>query len=335
MEVREISGSGQTAWDELVASSRQGNIFVMHELQSVWCETDPSLHLVRLGCYDEHGKLIGGQSIFRRKVLGLRIPTTLSIFYAGTPILPSVVQDDDLQQRAVLSALAQYSIRSFPFLKIEFHPTLKDVRPYLKEGWHAYPEYTYVWEISDPDAILTNIQHRKRKYVRKAREQFLFTSETGDAIVADFLRLYRETVKKFGWHPGDVWIKILRKRIEWLQTKNAVRLYTCRTKTGELLSAILCILSHINQTVYSMYIGYDHSADSREFPPALDCYIAQDLSGEFSYVDFSEAPQSNLYGYKDSLGTKSTPYWKLETPNARRWTKYYELLGKIRRTILK
>ena len=332
MKVRKVANDEGAAWDELVSSSRQRDIFLFHEFQTAWCEADPSLYLLRLGCYDESGKLIGGQAIFHKKVFSLRIPTTLSIFYASTPILSSVVQDNSRQQYAVLSALARDSRKYFPFMKIEFHPTLTDVRPYLDQGWFAQHEYTYVWEISDPNLVLKNM-HRKRKYVRKAQEQFLFAYETGDTIVNDFLRLYRETMQKFGWRPEERWGKILRKRIEWMQTRDLVRLYTCRTKKDELVGVVMCILSRVNRTAYFVLIGYDHSINSKEFHPATHWYAAQDLSSEFSFADFGEAPQQNLYATKDSLGTYSTPYWKLETQNTRRWSQYYNMLRKIKLAI--
>jgi predicted N-acyltransferase len=333
MKVREITTDEDIAWDELVRSSRQGNIFLSHDFQSAWCETDSSLYLVRLGCYDENDRLVGGQSIFHKKAFGFRIPFTLSIFYASTPILPSTVQDNSLQQHAVLSALAREARKHFPFLKIEFHPTLGDVRPYLEQGWHAYPEYTHTWEISDPNAVLKNIQHRKQKYVRKAKEEFLFAHETGEAIVTDFLRLYRETMQKFGWRPEENWTTTLRKRIEWMQARDIIRLYTFRMKSGELIGVVTCILSRVNQTAYFMLIGYNHSIKSKEFHPAIHWYAAQDLSPEFSLVDFGEASESNIYSTKDALGTSSVPYWKLETSNARRWTQYYDILRKIKRAI--
>jgi hypothetical protein len=329
MKVREITTNENIAWDELVRSSRQGNIFLLNEFQTAWCDTDPSLHLLRLGCYDEHGKLVGGQTIFHKKVFGQRVPITLNIFYSATPILPSTVQDNSEQQSAVLSALARGSRKYFPFLTIEFHPTLKDVRPYLEQGWLAEPEYTYVWDIIDPNSILMNM-HRKRKYVRKAQEQFVFAHETSEAIVSDFFRLYRDTMDKFGWTPDEYWEKSYRKRIEWMQVKEMVRLYTCRTKSEELVGVIMCILSRVNRTVYFVLIGYDHSINSKEFHPAIHWYAAQDLSPEFSYADFGEAAQSNIYTTKDSLGTLSVPYWKLETPIARQWQKFYKFLRKIK-----
>jgi len=332
IKVREISIDEGTAWDELVRSSRQGSIFLLHEFQTAWRETDPSLYLLRLGCYDENEKLVGGQAIFHRKILGLRIPTILSIFYGDTPVLSSVVQDNSDQQYAVLSELARASSKYFLFLRIEFHPTLSDARPYLEQGWHAKPEYSYVWEVNDPSKILMNM-HRKRSYVRKAQEQLLFAHETDDTTVTDFLRLYRETMRKFGLRTDEKWETILRKRIEWMQARDIARLYTCRTKSGELVGVLNCILSRVNKTAFFMLTGYDHSANSKEFPPAIYWYAAQDLSLEFSHADFGEAARSSIYAFKDSLGTYSMPFWKLETSNARQWRQLYNRLRKIKNVI--
>ncbi|MBI5954335.1 MAG: hypothetical protein HY865_21980 [Chloroflexi bacterium] len=332
MEVRKIPAEESAAWDNLVGASLQGNIFLTYEFQSAWCETDSSLHLLRLGCYDKNGRLVGGQSVFHKKVFGLRIPFPLSIFYASTPILSKEIQEDHEAQHEVLSALARHSRKYFPFLKIEFHPSLKDVRPYLAEGWRAHPEYTYIWDISNPEAILANM-NRKRKYARKAQEEYLLAHESGKEIIDDFMELYRETMRKFGWRPEDSWATTLRGRIEWMQARDMVRLYTFRMKSGELVGIVVCILSRINRTAYFILISYNHSINCKEFHPGIHWYAARDLLPEFSLADFGEGSIPSIYSTKDSLGAKSTPYWKLETSNARSWTIYYDILRKGKRVI--
>lgn len=331
-ETYKIFDGDSDEWDALVRASYQGSVFLLDEFQKAWCDTDPSLHVLRFGCFDKNGKLIAGQSIFHKIILGLRVPNTLNIFYSSTPILLPMVQNDGHWQFQILSNLAKEAAKHFPFMSVELHPSIKDARPYLEQGWLACPIYTYTWKINDPDAILMGM-NRKRSYVRKALQQYVFSSETGDTVVTDFLRLYGDTVEKFGWRPDAGWGAILRKRIEWMQTRDIVRLFTCRTKLGELIGVVVYILSRPNQTVYFLLIGYDHILNNKEFPPAIHWFAAKELSSEFPDLDFGEAYGANIHAFKDSLGAFSSPFWKLETPNAQRWMSYYNTFAKIKSSL--
>ncbi|MBI5954338.1 MAG: hypothetical protein HY865_21995 [Chloroflexi bacterium] len=330
MKVHEIPIEEGAAWDELVGSSPQGNIFLTHDLQSVWCETDPALQLVRLGCFDGNGMLVAGQPIFFKKKFGLRIPFIPRIFYATSPVLSSTIQQDRERQYLALSVLARASQSHFPFIKIEAHPNLMDVRPYLEQGWRARPKYIHIWNISDPEAILKDMHHNRRSYVRKAQNQFLFGHETGGQIVADFLHLYRESVRKFGWRPEGNWMTALGRRIEWMQARDIVRLYTCRTKDWKLVEAVVCVLSRLNQTVYFLLIGYDHSFDREELQPAIYWHAAQDLSNDFSFADFGQTSTPKIHLAKDLLGTASVPTWRLEAPYAHYMNDYYNKLRELK-----
>ena len=201
ISVREIDAKEGKAWNELVLSSRQGITYLLHDFLRMWTDTDPLLHLTRLGCYDESGQLIGGQAIFHRRVMGVRIQNNLNIFHTNTPILSQAIQDQGWKRYEVLETLAKESKKHFPYLRAEFHPSLNDARPFVEQGWRVKPKYTHVFDISDPDALLSNMHRKRRYYVRNARENLLFACESGDAILKDFLRLYRESMRKFNWSP--------------------------------------------------------------------------------------------------------------------------------------
>ena len=320
--VRELTAGEDAAWNELVLSSHQKTICLSTDFQKMWVEADPSLHMLRLGCFDDQGRLIGGQAFYHRKVLGFRLQYLPNIAYTNTPILSGLLQNNGRGKYIVLSALSNASRKYFPYQRVECDPSLTDVRPFLEHGWRAAPKYSHIWDIRDPEAILRRM-HRKRRYVRNALENMLFARESGEAILTDFLRLYRETMKKFDWQPARAWEEAFRKRMEWLEARDCVRLYTCRMKTGDLVCAAVFLLSRPSQTVYSWLIGYDHTLNSKEFPPAINWYAARDLCAEFSYLEFFEGNELSLYAFKDSLGTYSAPYFVLKTQNADQLLHYY------------
>jgi hypothetical protein len=82
-------------------------------------------------------------------------------------------------------------------------------------------------------------------------------------------------------------------------------------------------------------VGYDKKISSKEFPPAIHYYAAQNLCSEFSRIDFGEGTHTSLYAFKDSLGGYSTPFWILKTRNANNWIHFYESLKRIRYSMLK
>jgi hypothetical protein len=333
ISVRELASHDSAAWDELVRSSRQGIVYLLHDFLRTWTDTEPSLHLARLGCYDEHGQLVGGQAIFHRKAMGVRIQNNLNIFHTNTPILPRSIQDQGWKRYEVLAALAEESRKHFPYLRAEFHPSLNDARPFLEQGWRVSPKYTHVWDISDPESLLANMHRKRRYYVRNAHEHLLFACESGGAILKDFSRLYQENMRKFNWSPGHSWEKTFKKRVEWMQSQDYFRLYTCRKKDGQLLGMVTVILSRINQTAYGWLMAYDHSAGDKEFTPAINWFVARELSSDFRYYDIGEGYRPSLYSTKDSLGNSSILYWIVATQNTKRWTRIYNKLRGFKQSL--
>jgi hypothetical protein len=333
IEVREISIS-DGKWDELVRSSRQNFIFTSRDFLESWIRMDPDWHLLTLGCFDEDGRLVGGQAILHRKLFGIRIQRILNIFYAGTPVLSMETEESSEQRYAVLSELARITRKYFPYQRIEFHPSLVDVRPYLDNGWEALPQYTHTWDLNDLDAVLKGM-HRKQKYVRKAQDLFDFSIEQGDEIIAEFLRLYTATMQKFGWQPTAGWKKAFFRQVAWLRERDLLRVYTGRTKTGELAGVTLYILSREDRTAICWLIGYGDELNSKELPTALDYFAAQNLASDFDTIDFGEGANPNLYAFKDSVGTNSIPFWLLTVGNDSILIRFVEFLRKARQSLIK
>jgi hypothetical protein len=300
----------------------------------MWAETEPWLHVTRLGCYDEHGQLVGGQAVFHRNVLGIRVQNNLSISHISTPVLPRIIQDQGWKRYKILTILARESRKHFPYLRAEFHPSLIDARSFLEQGWRVVPKYTHIWDISDPEALLANMQRKRRYYVRNAQKNLIFACESGEAVLDDFVRLYREDMKKFNWHPERAWDETFKKRVRWMESRGYFRLYTCRTKDGQLLGMATVILSRINQTAYGWLMAYDHTAGNQEFTPAINWFAAQDLSSEFRSYDIGESYRHSLYTTKDSLGNSSVPYWTVATPSTKGWTRVYNQLKGLKQSLI-
>jgi len=138
LKIRPITKEDHQKWDELVRSSPQGTIFLLNDCLTTWIESDPRLRLLRYGCFDEQGTLLGVQALpYKQKMLGIRTQPSMSISYNFSPILAcSIVHGSELYFD-VIQALAKVAAKAFPYLKIGCHPSLQDVRPLLDIGWYA------------------------------------------------------------------------------------------------------------------------------------------------------------------------------------------------------
>jgi hypothetical protein len=334
IKVREISTANKE-WEELIHSSRQNILFVDQSFLNIWTTKGTSNHLMMLGCYDESEHLVGGQAIIHRKFMGVRIQGSFNISYRCTPILAGHIRENSPEQYEILSALARETRKKFPYLKVEFHPSLTDTRAYLNNGWHAEPQYAHTWDLRNVDAILQNMHHKKRSYVRKALENYEFNVEQDKKIIDEFLRLYTETMAKFSWCPSENWSESFHHKANWLLDEKLLLPCTCRTKTGQLISVALVILSPENRTAYGWLIGYDHAYASHEIPASLQYYSAKILAANFDALDLGDGPNANLFAYKDSLGTASHPFWVLTTKDTKKWIKFLDFLRDARQSLKK
>ncbi len=182
-------------------------------------------------------------------------------------------------------------------MAIECNPSLLDVRAYLQDGWAANRFYTHVWDLRDLDVVYKNMGKRK-KAIQKAQAEFLFAREAAGKIADDFLRLYEQTASKYMLRFDKIWINAFQQRLAWLESKDLLRIYTLRSKTGELIGASSSVLSRCDHTVYTWLLAYDYASPNRHNMPALYWYLAQDMANEFHYLDLGSADNFPLFSFK-------------------------------------
>lgn len=332
--VKEIPTAERQEWDDLINHSPQRTVFLEYEYLHMWAETNPTFHLTRIGCYDDSSrKLVGGQAFLHKNYLGIRLSTILNLFYVSTPTLRDSAQEDEVRRLEILRALACYVKKRLPYMLVEVHPNLTDVRPYLYNGWRASCEYTHIWDLRNRNAPLENMHHRSRSHVQHAEKDLVFARESSADTLCEFVQLYRKTMMKFNWLPDATWEMNFRKYVSWMETRDMFRLYTCRTVNGELVGAILYILSRINRTVYVWLIGYNPETKIKGWSDTLNCHAAQELSSEFDFFDFGEGSRESIYRAKDTAGTTSVPFWVLKTAFSQRWLFIYDRLKLVRYAI--
>lgn len=79
------------AWDRLVTSSPQGNVFLRSDWLRMLCETSPDgLQVLRVGARDARGELRGGWAVPYREQGGFRFSYGFDFFYSGPLLSPDL-----------------------------------------------------------------------------------------------------------------------------------------------------------------------------------------------------------------------------------------------------
>lgn len=335
--VRKITTKDSLVWDELINSSPQGSIFLLNDCISLWANSDPALHLLRFGCFDEHHRLLGGQAfLYKKKALGIRVQPILNISYSCSPILAGHIIMGSQDYFAIMQALARKVERSFLYFSIECHPSIRDVRPLLQKGWRATPDYAHTWNIDDREMILKTLGSKGRyRHAKSAFEHLNFADETGSKIIEEFIPLYKETAQRYEVEVNNTWGSAFRKRVEWMLNQGVIRFYTCRKKDGQLLGVANYVLSRPDQTAYGWLLAYDLARDEKDFLPALYLYSIKNLPAGYHTIDIAEGIRPCLYDFKDSLGTISMQFFLAETPSAQTWKRFYGRLRNLKIAVLK
>jgi hypothetical protein len=336
ISIRYISSEESGAWDQLINSSPQGSIFLLNDCLSAYVENDPELHLFRLGCFDDRNNLLGGQALIHKKRAGIvRVQTLVHTWsYLDTPIVAGHIIQGSQEYYAIVYALAHKVRQSFLYYKVFCHPSIQDVRPLLQNQWSAEPEYAHIWDLQNPEALLNELRKKKRFRQADAMFQSLqFSSEKKGEIIEEFIPLYKKTAEQIGCKLSKSWERIFRALVDQMLDRNAIRFLTCRRNSGELLGVTTYVLNQIQNTAYGWQLAHIPLHGEKDFIPALYLYAIKILSTEASSIDIAEGIRPTLYYFKDSLGTRSTPLFSVETPNAKLWKNFITLARRAKQNV--
>ncbi len=189
---------------------------------------------------------------------------------------------------------------------------------------------------SNPETLFAELGKKRRyRHANSDLEHLNFADETCSDIAKETAPLYRETTHRNGAGVERTWESTFFKQMNWMLNQDAVRCFTCRKKTSELLGISIYILSRVQQTAYGWILAYDLSLGEKNFLGALYLYSLKALSGEFHFVDIAQGIRPSLYDFKDSLGTNSIPFFMVDSPNTATWKKLYKTFRRVKALISK
>ncbi len=310
--VRELGKEDWAAWDQLVAASPQGNVFMRSDWLQMLCETEPGLQLLHLGCFSDAGSLIGGLAMPYTVQCGLKLAAPVEFFYHNSVLLAPPQRRSTAaivrEQSHVVADLAGELARRLHYARSELHPAFRDVRMFLYAGWQVETVYTHIWRMTDTEQTWMSMTREKRRQIKAASRNYTFTVE-GEQALDDFLALYRETMRKFYWWPSPEWEARFRCRFQWMRACDGCRLYTARTPEGALHAGVVALLSREDHTAYLWRLGSARVSAETGLVPALYWQAACDLAQEFEQVDLGGSPEVTLNTFKDYLGAEAAQHF--------------------------
>jgi hypothetical protein len=315
--VRELTDADDGAWDQLVIGSAQGNAFLRSDWLRMLCDTDDELHALRLGCFDEQGRLVSGQAMTYQWMWGMPVAATFEFFYCG-PLLAGPTGRGNPPAGEVIPLLANALSERLSYVEMETHPAFGDVRPLLYSGWDTRPIYTHIWRMADPERVWAEMNREKRREIKRGLEHFVFEMADDDATMNAFLALYRSLMRKFLWQPSLRWEAIFRDRFCWMRDRDGCRLYVARpvSDPSALAGAVAVLLSPEDDTAYLWRQGSDPAWAEQGLVPALYWYAAKDLAPVLHNANFGGSPQPSLSRFKDYLGAKPVLHFAVTRRNA-------------------
>lgn len=320
LRIMTFDANNDLLWNGLVSASPQGSVFLRSDWLDMLRSTDKrGLDFLRIGYFDAKQRLVGGWALPYRKLGGLRYAAVgFEFFYAGPLLLPELscpTMHYSKERHTVLSELAQMMRQETDFAVAETHPSLQDVRDFLYQNWTISPEYTHIWDMLEPDAILARMNREKRREIKRGMEAYQFAhEELHMQNFEEFIVIYQKTMRKFGWYPSSNWRDSLYQRLEWMCSQDGCRLYTARTPSGALAAAVLVLLSREDQTVYLWRMAHDSDLRDSRIVPALYWWSSLAISQHepnLRYVNFGGSPLPSLGQFKDYLGAQPIQHFRL------------------------
>jgi len=194
MDVKAVEKSRYPDWDNFVEKSSQGTVFSTSKWLEVIDHDEPWVLQFYKG--DE---VCGGLVYFVSKEnachSGLGIPITP--FQGMLTLIPEgmkSVSQQSLQNEIAKAVLLE--LGEFQNVYMTHHYSIKDVRPFLWEGYKSFPQYTYVVDLSDIDATWDNMEKDTRNMVGKAVKNGVEIVKSDD--VKAFDKMYAKTFERKG-----------------------------------------------------------------------------------------------------------------------------------------
>jgi hypothetical protein len=315
VEVKELAPEDYGTWDELARESSQGSIF--HK--SFWLAFSANAlkrELKIYGCF-EGGNLIGGCSVYVRKMGSLRVADSILPMtpYGGVVLARPRSDNVRKQEEACANIIRQldkaFGAAGYDYICITNSPEFIDIRPFTWNGWRSSVSYAYyldVQEFSDE-----TVSKEVRWSARKAIEKGVTVKKLDIPDASSFYRLLLVTYRRQSLEP-PVSADFLENALKTLMSEHACEMWTAETPSGDLASAEIIVRDA--KRAYRLSAASDSRLRQTGATSLLLCEILRDLKVRgFKEINLMAANTPRLAKFVAAFNPRLLPYYSVERKN--------------------
>lgn len=290
------------AWNKMVAQSPDGSVYSMPEYLDALCAaTGGRFHVLACMKGDE---IVGGIGVYIEDSPVGRILSNRLLLYYNPIVLRKQTSTHPYKNTSFsLEALStlQQAINEGGYARVRIHnrDTLTDLRPFVSNGWSAWPSYTYVAPIADMALMEKRIEQNLKRLVKRCQEHGVTCTEDED--MDSFFRMHLDTHHRKG-APLYLPEKSFRRYFMDLKRQNMATLFHARLPDGQAIATQMVLLGpHPVSHTVSAAADADHLNIGST--PFLRWSVFERLS-QMGYVgnDLTDAALNPVTRFKGQLG---------------------------------
>ena len=271
MEIRVLSPSEFTLWEQVVHKSSDGTLF--HT--PLWLQ-GVGVPFQIYGVFKK-GVLVGGFVIGQSRRIKTLSKLPLLTPYWGLVTVPNAKKyvASLSEQKAIASCLAEYLKKHFISIGVRFSPDVVDMQPFIWSGYSVKVRYTYIVDINDLESTWQGMDPKRRNDIRKAENAGYRVSR--DASLEQLLHIVKQTLLRQNVWSSD-FPSIIKRHDELLFEARKREIFGVYNSQEELVGGVYLVWDH--KRSYYLLGGYADSSTSGEYRgvPALALWHAMQFS---------------------------------------------------------
>lgn len=300
--VKYLSDNEYEQWDNFVASSPDGSIYSMASYLDVFCDVTSAKFKIMAVMKNE--EIFGGVALYERhSILGTFVSPRLFLYYNGLVLKDfetSYPSKRTGRQIEVMSLLEEHLSRmKYARLSLNNRSTIRDARPFIKQGWTVDLNYTYVAPLTDMKLLWDRTEQNLRRLINRCTKQDIQISMDDD--FESFFKLHLEIHQRKGvslYLPHGQF----KRYFEKLLSRGLCQLYFARLSGGQPVAAQLVLLGP-HPVSHTVCAGADADYLKMGVNPFLRWKVFEDLSGRgFAGNDLTDAALNPVTHFKSQLG---------------------------------
>lgn len=311
LKIRKLNEDEHGLWDNFVNESEQVNLFST----SAWLKVLNTTHDGRAEILAVFGgeAILAGVLVFERKSGIFKAaayppltPFTSIIFKKPSSRRISKIESE---QKEIISLLSAYLMKSYNYVSLLLHPSIKDIRDFKWLNWKHNTNYTYEVDLQNINSLWENLDKDCRYEINKAKKNGIVVTNSTD--VKMFYGLYKETFLKQNKNP-PIKEEFIEKMFSILKDNKMAEMFIAETAGKKAAAASIVVWDSKN----AYYLLAASEPDIKQGAPSMLLWrIIELMSKRFKSMDMVGANTQSIVKFKRDFATELVPYFCVEKSN--------------------